>query len=75
MRSALIDRHHLLGFPVALRSGARLFDGPVPPTKYRLDRASTTPGGVQLLTYVPDGAPVTGSFEDAPAPESGTIIR
>jgi dihydrofolate reductase len=75
LAAGLIDRHHLLVFPVALRSGARLFDGPVPPTKYRLDQASTTASGVQLLTYVPDGVPVTGSFEDAPEPESGPIIR
>jgi dihydrofolate reductase len=75
LAAGLIDRHHLLIFPVALRSGARLFDGPVPPTKYRLDQASTTSAGVQLLTYVPDGSPVTGSFEDAPEPDSGPIIR
>jgi hypothetical protein len=30
---------------------------------------------IERLTYVPDGAPVTGSFEDAPGPESGPIIR
>ncbi len=60
---------------MALRSGARLFDGPVPPTRYRLERSATTPSGVQLLTFVPEGAPITGSFEDAPEPESGPIIR
>src|SRR6202012_1255675 len=75
LAAGLIDRHHLLVIPVALRSGARLFDGPVPPTKYRLDQASTPASGAQLLTYAPDGAPVTGSFEDAPEPESGPIIR
>lgn len=75
LAAGLIDRHHLLVFPVALRSGARLFDGPVPPTKYRLEASATTASGVQLLTYVADGAPVTGSFEDAPEPESGPIIR
>lgn len=75
LAAGLVDRHHLLVFPVALRHGARLFDGPVPPTKFRLESASTTASGVQLLTYVPDGAPVTGSFEDAPEPDSGPIIR
>jgi hypothetical protein len=30
---------------------------------------------IERLTYVPDGAPVTGSFEDAPEPDSGPIIR
>jgi dihydrofolate reductase len=75
LAAGLIDRHHLVVIPVALRSGARLFDGPIPPTKYRLDQSSTTPTGVQLLTYLPDGAPVTGSFEDAPEPDNGPIIR
>jgi hypothetical protein len=27
--------------------------------------------GARLLTYVPDGAPVAGSFEDSPEPEIG----
>ena len=57
LAAGLVDRHHLLVFPVALRRGARLFDGPVPPTKFRLEKSSTTSSGVQLLTYVPDGAP------------------
>ena len=75
LAAGLVDRHHLLVFPVALRNGHRLFDGLVTPTKFRLDRASTTASGVQLLTLVPDGAVVTGSFEDAPEPSSGPIIR
>jgi dihydrofolate reductase len=75
LAAGLIDRHHIMVFPVALRSGARLFDDPAPPTKYRLDAATTTARGVQLLTFVPDGPPVTGSFETAPEPESGPVIR
>jgi dihydrofolate reductase len=75
LAASLVDRHHLLVIPVVLRSGAQLFNGPLPPTKLRLEQASTTTSGVQLLTYVPDGAPVTGSFEDSPEPDSGPIIR
>jgi len=75
LAAGLVDRHHLLVIPVALRKGHRLFDGPVPPTKFRLESAATTPAGVQLLTYAPDGAPVLGSFEDAPEPEGPPIIR
>ncbi|HEX4751298.1 MAG TPA: dihydrofolate reductase family protein [Solirubrobacterales bacterium] len=75
LAAGLVDRHHLLVFPVALRGGARLFDGALPPMKFRLERASATGAGVQLLTYVPDGAPRQGSFEDTAEPESGPIIR
>lgn len=71
----LVDRHHLLVFPIALRCGARLFDGPIPPTKFRLEDSRTSTNGVQLLTFVPDGAPVLGSFEDTPEPQSGPLIR
>jgi dihydrofolate reductase len=75
LAAGLVDRHHIMVFPVALRRGGRLFDGPVEPTKFRLECSSTTATGVQLLTFVPDGAPVLGSFEDQPEPESGPIIR
>jgi dihydrofolate reductase len=75
LAAGLVDRHHLIVFPIALRSGARLFDGPVPPTKFRLEQSMTSMTGVQLLTLVPDGPPVLGSFEDTPEPESGPLIR
>jgi dihydrofolate reductase len=64
LAAGLVDRHHIELIPVALRSGRGLFDGALPPTKFRLDQATTTPTGVQLLTYVPDGAPVQGQFTD-----------
>jgi dihydrofolate reductase len=75
LAAGLVDRLDLVVIPVALGSGARLFDGAVPPTKFRLESATTTATGVQLLTYVPDGPPVTGSFESEPEPEGGPIIR
>ncbi len=75
LAAGLVDRHHLLVSPVVLRRGHRLFDGAVPPTKLRLESAKTTASGVQLLTYVPDGAPVLGSVEDALEPDGQPIIR
>lgn len=64
LAAGLVDRHHLIVFPIALRSGARLFDGPIPPTKFRLEDSRTSTNGVHLLTSVPDGAPELGSFEE-----------
>jgi dihydrofolate reductase len=62
LAAGLVDRLNLLVFPVVLRSGHRLFDDPVAPTQLKLERASTTSTGIQQLTYVPDGDPVTGSY-------------
>jgi dihydrofolate reductase len=39
LAAGLVDRHRLLVLPVALGSGARLFDDTVPPTKFRLEEA------------------------------------
>jgi dihydrofolate reductase len=64
LAAGLIDRHHIELIPVVLRSGRGLFDGALPPTKFRLDQATTTPTGVQILTYAPDGAVVQGQFAD-----------
>jgi dihydrofolate reductase len=75
LAAGLIDRHHLIVFPIALRSGARLFDGPIPPTKFRLEDSRTSTNGVHLLTLVPDGVPELGSFADTPEPEGGPVIR
>lgn len=62
LAAGLVDRHHLTVIPIVLRGGRVLFDGVLPPTKFRLENAMTTPNGVQLLTLVPDGAPVPGHF-------------
>jgi dihydrofolate reductase len=64
LAAGLIDRHHVTLIPVVLRSGRGLFEGAMPPAKYRLEASITTPTGAQLLTYVPDGAPVPGQFPD-----------
>jgi dihydrofolate reductase len=62
LAAGLVDRHHLTVIPVVLRGGRGLFDGAVPPTKFRLKEATTTPTGVQLLTLAPDGEVVQGHF-------------
>jgi dihydrofolate reductase len=64
LAAGLIDRHHITLIPVVLREGRGLFEGPLPATKFRLEEAITTPAGVQLLTYAPDGAPEPGRFPD-----------
>jgi dihydrofolate reductase len=62
LAAGLVDRHYLEVIPIALRGGRGLFDGALPPTKFRLEGSSTTSTGVQLLTLVPDGAVVQGHF-------------
>jgi dihydrofolate reductase len=62
LAAGLVDRHHLTVIPIVLRGGRGLFDGAVPPTKFRLEESTTTPTGVQLLTLVPDGEVVQGHF-------------
>jgi len=62
LAAGLVDRHHVEVIPIVLRTGRRLFDGAVTPTKFRLEEATTTPTGVQLLTLVPDGEIVQGHF-------------
>jgi dihydrofolate reductase len=64
LAAGLVDRHHITLIPVVLREGRGLYEGPTPATKFRLEKATTTPTGAQLLTYVPDGPPVPGQFPD-----------
>jgi dihydrofolate reductase len=64
LAAGLVDRHHISLIPVVLRSGRGLFEAPVPPTRFRLEEATAFPTGAQLLTLVPEGAPVLG---EAPA--------
>jgi dihydrofolate reductase len=62
LAAGLVDRHYLEVLPIALRGGRGLFDGAVPPTKFRVEESRTTPTGVQLLTLVPDGDVAQGHF-------------
>jgi dihydrofolate reductase len=58
----LIDEYRLLTFPVHLGSGRRLFRDGTPAAALRLTSATTTPTGVIIATYEPDGAPRYGTI-------------
>jgi dihydrofolate reductase len=58
----LIDEYRLLTFPVHLGSGRRLFRDGTPAAALRLTSAVTTPTGVIIATYEPDGAPRYGTI-------------
>jgi dihydrofolate reductase len=49
--AALIDRYTLLFCPLTLGSGARLFEGPAPPTDFELVRSVATTKGVLIAHY------------------------
>jgi dihydrofolate reductase len=49
--AGLIDRYTLLFCPLTLGSGARLFDGPAPPTDFELTRSLATSKGVIIAHY------------------------
>ena len=51
----LIDEHRLWIFPVLLGKGKRLFENGVPPQRFSLVATQSTPTGVLLATYRPDG--------------------
>ncbi|MGW5020294.1 dihydrofolate reductase family protein [Streptomyces cacaoi] len=57
----LIDVYRLLVYPVVLGRGRRLFPEGAVPTALRLVESDTTPAGVAVHTYVPEGRPVFGS--------------
>ena len=62
LRHGLIDRVHLLTFPVVLGAGQRLFDEGAEPTALRLLESRTTGTGAVIATYEPAGRPSYGSF-------------
>lgn len=59
----LIDRFSVMISPVLLGRGKRLFGEGTAPMGLRLVHSEVTPMGVVVLTYLPDGAVRTGSFE------------
>ena len=61
----LVDRHHVVTYPVVLGTGKRLFERGVTPTGLRLVESRATPKGVVISTYEPAGKP-----EYAEMPES-----
>lgn len=60
--SDLVDEYRLMWFPVHLGQGKRLFRDGTPAGALRLVGSSTTPAGVAITTYVPDGPVRTGSY-------------
>ncbi|MBP7241268.1 dihydrofolate reductase family protein [Amaricoccus sp.] len=63
----LADEVVLLVFPVLIGRGRRIFSDVVNPQEMTLLRSQTTPAGVIVSTYRPDGPMRTGSFADAAA--------
>ena len=62
IRHNLIDRYHLLIFPVVIGSGKRLFADGAIPTGLTLIDSKVSSTGVMIGTYEPAGELVTGSF-------------
>jgi dihydrofolate reductase len=70
LSARLIDRLVLIGFPVILGHGKRVFDGSERPAGLRLVDHFVSPKGVVITTYEPAGDVPTGSFETkAPSEE------
>ena len=61
----LVDEFSVLTFPVLLGKGKRLFGDGVAPAGLKLVKSRTTPTGVTIANYVPDGAVRTGDFGHA----------
>lgn len=62
----LVDELRLLTYPVVLGRGKRLFGADASAGSFRVERASVSPGGVVLATYVRAGEVRTGSFRQQP---------
>ena len=59
----LVDKVHLLTFPVVLGTGRRLFAEGVVPTAFRHAVGRTTAAGVSIQTYEFAGRPEYGTYE------------
>jgi dihydrofolate reductase len=58
----LVDRLHLIVFPLTLGSGKRLFGSGTVPSAFKLASSQSTPAGVIIATYERAGRPTYGSF-------------
>jgi dihydrofolate reductase len=58
----LIDRMHLIVFPLTLGTGKRLFGEGSSPSAFKLVSSQTTTTGVVIATYERSGRPAYGSF-------------
>lgn len=63
MARGLLDRLVLMVAPITLGTGKRLFGDGTPAGNFRLVEHRTTPSGMLMTTYEPDGLLKTGSFE------------
>ena len=63
LQHGLVDEFNIFIFPVILGRGKRLFGEALQPTGLKLVSSSTTPSGIVVTKYVPDGEVKTGSFE------------
>jgi len=61
-KAGLVDRWHLLVFPVVLGSGKRLFGDGAVPAAMRLTESRTTSAGTVIAVYEFAGHPSYGSF-------------
>jgi dihydrofolate reductase len=62
MQHGLVDRYHLLVFPLVLGSGKRLFADGTVPAGLRLVDSTVSTTGVVIGMYEPAGEVVTGTF-------------
>ncbi|MGZ9722841.1 dihydrofolate reductase family protein [Rhizobium miluonense] len=74
LRNGLIDEFNLLTFPLVLGTGKKLFGDGAVPAAMKLLRVQTSPIGVIMATYQPDGPVKTGSFA-LPDPSNEEIER
>ncbi|TFV55116.1 dihydrofolate reductase [Mycobacterium sp. PS03-16] len=65
LAAGLIDELHLLVHPVAVRTGARLFDDGGPAIPLRLLSSQAFPTGVLHLVYTPGVTPGSAGYDDA----------
>jgi len=63
--AGLLDELHLFVHPATAGTGLRLFDEGAPPRFLKLVSAQPFKTGVVHLTYAPDPAPPSGSYDDA----------
>ncbi len=61
----LVDRHHILTFPVVLGTGKRLFEEGATPSGLRLVESRATGTGVVISTYARAGKPQYGDVPPA----------
>jgi dihydrofolate reductase len=59
--AGLVDRHHILTYPVVLGTGKRLFEPGSKPSAMRLVQSHATPNGTVISTYERAGEP---TYED-----------